>query len=239
MLNTRGRACKCLVALVLGLVAVGATEARADLYYFHGITNNDTTGTDVAIGEAQLSVDVTPYAGGLVLFTFINAVGGAPSSITDVYFDDGTLLGLSYLIDADESGPADPYTGSPGVDFTRATLSDDVAPSNLPGGETMSPPFVRTALFAADSDGGPGGTTAHGVNPGERLGVVFALQSFGTFDDVIDELASGELRIGIHVQGFANGYSESFVNNPVPVPAAVLLGMLGLGAAGLKLRRFA
>jgi hypothetical protein len=30
-----------------------------------------------------------------------------------------------------------------------------------------------------------------------------------------------------------------YVGNPVPVPAAVLLGMLGLGAAGLKLRKLA
>lgn len=31
---------------------------------------------------------------------------------------------------------------------------------------------------------------------------------------------------------------DDFTFNPVPVPAAVLLGMLGLGVAGLKLRKF-
>jgi len=31
---------------------------------------------------------------------------------------------------------------------------------------------------------------------------------------------------------------DDFTFNPVPIPAAVLLGMLGLGVAGLKLRKF-
>jgi len=47
----------------------------------------------------------------------------------------------------------------------------------------------------------------------------------------------GSLRIGIHVQGFDGEGSESFVNTPVP--GAVLLGLLGLGAGWLKLRKSA
>jgi len=34
-------------------------------------------------------------------------------------------------------------------------------------------------------------------------------------------------------------YSDDFHVSLVPVPAAVILGMLGLGAAGWKLRKFA
>ncbi len=53
--------------------------------------------------------------------------------------------------------------------------------------------------------------------------------------------------IGFRIQGNHMGgldgtypsYSDDFHTSVVPVPGAVLLGFLGLGAAGLKLRRFA
>jgi hypothetical protein len=69
------------------------------------------------------------------------------------------------------------------------------------------------------------------VNPGETVSIFFLLQSGGSFADVIRELYSREIRIGLHVQGFGNGGSESFVNDlaPVPVPAAAWLLLSGLG----------
>ena len=84
-----------------------------------------------------------------------------------------------------------------------------------------------------------------GVDPGEELEILFWLQDDLIFDDVLDDLATGALRIGIHARGFASGGGESFVNEipidpaMVPLPGAVLLGMLGLGVAGVKLRRCA
>ena len=44
------------------------------------------------------------------------------------------------------------------------------------------------------------------------LGVVFALDQGRTFHDLIGELNNGTVRVGIHVQGFTGGGSESFVN---------------------------
>jgi len=52
---------------------------------------------------------------------------------------------------------------------------------------------------------------------------------------VLGELADGTLRIGIHVQGFATGGSESFVNVPLPEPAT--FGLLALGAVALVAAR--
>ena len=63
-----------------------------------------------------------------------------------------------------------------------------------------------------------------GVNPGESLGILFDLQPGSAFGDVLAQLVSGELRIGIHVQGFASGGSESMVNVPEP-GTGVLLGL--------------
>jgi hypothetical protein len=204
------------------ILLLQATAASATTLSFDCITDN--IAGDCAIGEAQLSVTVTSPMAGKVLFTFANA-GPAASSITDVYFDDGSLLGIAGLIDADDNALG-PF-GDAGVDY-----SQDASPPNLPGGNNASPPFQVTAGFLADSDPS---AQPNGVNPGEWLGIVFDLQTGQNLADVVQELTDGTLRIGIHVQGFATEGSESFVNEPVPEAGPGAL--LGLGLAGLAVAR--
>ena len=56
-----------------------------------------------------------------------------------------------------------------------------------------------------------------------------------TLADVLDELASGELRIGIHVIAFASGGSESFINVPEPGATTLLaVALAGLAAAARR-----
>ncbi|MEW6252471.1 MAG: hypothetical protein AB1716_17675 [Planctomycetota bacterium] len=206
-----------------------ATLSAGPIYSFDCITNNRLE--DAAIGEAQLFMDV--YEAGLdqVGFRFFNT-GPAASSITGVYFDDGALLGIAYI------------TNGQGVDFAQWA-----SPPNLPGGHELTPPFVTTAGFLADSNPP---VQLNGVNPGEQLWIVFDLKerpSGGRYSwtDVLwglnhpldEELG---VRVGIKVQGFDSGGSESFVNNldnPIPAPAAVGLAGLGITLAGWMRRRLA
>jgi hypothetical protein len=198
------------LALVVLLPFV-ASNAWAASYGFGCISGN--IAGDCAIGEAQLLVDVTDAGGGQVLFTFSNS-GPEDSSITDVYFDDGTLLGIASIVNT---------VGT--VEF-----SQNATPEELPAANNASPPFVTTAGFSADS---VEPVQPLGVNPGETLGIVFDLIGGQTFADTLGELAAGTLRIGIHVQGYYSGGSESFVN--VPEPSTALL--ISIGLVGLAARR--
>ena len=206
----------CLV--VVGLFIVCAPTSHAALYEFYNITHNDLG--DAAIGEAQLTVDVTGLAGHQVQFEFHNA-GPEASSITGVYFDDGDEPILSDLAS---------IVGGPGVAFHEGG-------SVLPGGHSLSPQFVVTAGLQARSDPP---VQPNGVNPGEWLRLSLDLQAGTDWGDVLERLNTADLRLGIHVQGFEDEGSESFINKrpPVaPLPGAVVLAGLGLAISGGALRR--
>jgi hypothetical protein len=199
-----------------------ATSSFANSYGFTQITANG----GAAGVAAQLSVGVTNAGGGQVSFTFHN-VGSLASSITDVYFDDGTLLGIASI------------NSTAGVSF-----NDPANPQSLPGGNSVNPPFVTTQDFSADSDppAQPNGVNAT-TDDLETLTIIFNLINEKTYDDTIAALFDGTLRIGLHVQGYSNGASEGFINTPpdgsvVQVPdggsTIAMLGFALLGAGALR-----
>jgi hypothetical protein len=229
------------ILLVAFLAIPGAAFANLTLH-FTGVTGNNEA--NVTTGQAQLSVTVEDIGSGKVLFTFANSGDGA-CSITDVYFEDGTLLHIADIVNAE------------GVSFSQGA-----SPGNLPGSNGLTVPFTATAEFAADSDPA---VQPNGVNPEEQLGIEFELKTVGdnqlAYRDVIGALLLGltdpdddhALRIGIRVQGFAGGGSESFINRQddrdilddildppvVPAPGAAALGFVGLGLVGWVKRRIA
>ena len=230
--------------MACGLLTAASSYANAVTYSFINITGNSAT--DAAAGQSQLSVDVTALDGTnnalstQALFTF-NNVGPDAMSITDVYFDDGTLLGIAALYDSDDELVLGGGFGDAGVDFSQGA-----SPGNLPGANNAPlAPFATTAGFSADSDPP---AQPNGVNPGESFGILFNLLPNQNLGSIYNALlnpcfqgdCTGDLRIGIHVQGFAGGGSESFVNigtpleipPQIPLPAALPLFLSALGAAG-------
>lgn len=213
------------VGLVAACLTQVALPARAALvsYGFQCISTG--VASACATGKSQFVLDVSegataPSGNSSALFVFRN-VGLQMSSITDVYFDDGTLLAIAAVQNGD------------GVDF-----SQDASPSNLPGGNSLSVPFQATAGFSADSNPP---TQANGANPGEQVGVLFELVEGKTFSDLIlalnggtrDDKGAPAVRVGLHAQGFSDGESAAFVNTTAPVSVVPLPASAGLLFAGL------
>lgn len=211
------------------LTALCTSAAYADtvlltLTFDHIVEDGDGAAqlANGATGEAQLFVDVVDIGvANQVLFVARNA-GPALSFIDGIYFDDGTLLGISEI-----------QNGS-GVLFSAGASPDD-----LPGGGLVG--FETTAGFLADRDK----SAANGVDSGEQLGILFDLIHGQTAQSIVNALyldpaTTGSLRVGLKVQGFSLGGgqdSESFVSNPppvIPLPAAVWSGMALFGLIGAR-----
>lgn len=191
--------------LVLTLL-LAVKPAQADLgdefwLHFASCANNDPG--NVAIGLEQMWIKLTDL-GTSVQFTFYN-VGSGQSSMTQIYFADGLLF---------DGDPTITDSGA-GVDFEEGGTH-----GGLPSGNTCDPAFEdddTTAIFYSAEPSPP--VFANGVNngppppDGEWVTITFVLQDLVDFDDVIEQLGTNALRIGIHVQGYADGGSESFATN--------------------------
>jgi hypothetical protein len=206
---------------------------------FGGITENDTTGGNKSTGESQLQVDILDGGG---IFRVVNHtvsfviknIGTNQSTVTDIFFmDQRGLLESILLIDDSQ----------PGVDYTHPSNQN-----NLPGGAAVG--FFANDGFSAMPTPPP---SQNGIDPGESVTIVFAFaniflrdddgdgedeEHFTTFDSIIESLQDGSFQIGMRVQNFVDGGSESFLNIvPVPLPVPMFAGLAGLGLIGTRRSR--
>jgi len=194
------------VAGVAALSAISAAPASA--INFNNITDGDTVG-DAYANSFGFTVE---NQGGLAVFNIFNFgnPGASDMFIAGVFFDDNGTLSSSSL----------PWTNVNNIGQVGFTGG----PSNaqLPqGGKNF------TTDYAFFSDNGEGNALA--VQTDEKLGLAFA----ASYNNVLAALSSGDLKIGLHVQGLPNGASDSYIssnsgnteNTPEP------LTMLAAGAA--------
>lgn len=165
--------------------------------------------------SAQLSMDVT-QVGNNVDFKIINAAGGVSAFVGHIYFD---FLNTNLFTSLTQTG----QLGT--VSFT----GDASSSQNFPEGNNIA--------FTTDADADRNGGASNGINIGEYLILSAVLSSSA---DVVDLLNTGGLRVGLHMQGYASGGSDSYVSgtpSAVPVPAAAWLFASGLGFFGIARRR--
>lgn len=206
------------LAATLALGLAGAAQAQN--YSFSCVSQ--TSVANCTTGESQLGLTFTAGLG-FVEFLFTNA-GPLASSITDIYWD-----WMDDVQRLSEEGAV--ITASNGV-----TYNWGASPGNLPSGASLTPDF--SAELAADSDAP---AQHNGVNPTETVSFRFLT---GLNDTTGADLFSGLLRVGVHVQGFGDGGSESFVTggttpiaSPAPEPESYAMMLAGLGIVGAFARR--
>jgi hypothetical protein len=214
-----------LCCALLWLVCSPALSLANFTVGFRNITNNGPNNVDVA---SQLATLVRNPSTDTISFRFTNT-GPVNSIIGDIYFEyKGLFAGSPTLTDSDGSG-------------TDVSFAINAGPGNLPGGNSLSPPF-QEILNLTRTSGQEG--IARGINNYNNVGseewleATFTLASGVTYAQVIRSMNDNSFRIGLHVQSIGeNRKSDSFVTdlstaNVVPVPPALLLLLTACPALG-------
>jgi hypothetical protein len=196
-----------VTVLSLALFSVSAGRcAGSTSFYFDCITDNNPVSAATA---PQFTGTLALYSSNYVQFTINNASGGATSSITGIYFDDEAHHLSSVTI----------------INGSGVRYSSGANPTNLPGASNANPAFATS--YGADSSSP---YISNGINPGEYISFRFK----GDYNTVLQDMTANHLRLGIYVQGFSGGYTESFVSTmapppeKAPAPRSFVLALIGL-----------
>jgi len=205
-------------ALALALGGTSPAFAGSVELSFFRVTSSGAP--DIA-GQIRLTVSDVSGQPGKVDLTVRNVVGTA-SSVTQVYFADGALLGSSTILQQ-------------GTVFIAGS-------GNLPGSASLDPYFTSTRSFRTGvgvmSDDSTAGNPAGLDRASDAVTFRFTLLSGATTQDVLNALGTattpyGSLRVGVVAHSIAGSTrSDSFVNSPliVPLPPAAWAGVVGLAA---------
>jgi len=185
--------------------AVEDLSSQLSLTVYDATEANSTFGLTLSLNE--------------VLFAYRNAVGIA-SSISEIYIDDGTVV--SFLSVHNSLGGFTDFGGGVAA-----------SPANLPGGGTLTPPFVATNAFSSDAQGHP----SKGVDTAADIfGVSYG--TTGGLAGIQAALDDGTLRVGLHIRSIgADEESDAYVNHKVPEPGNLFLTGMGLLLVGVFARR--
>lgn len=235
-----------LVAITL-LLGTGMTRAGFDATSFtfdQQVSTTSNNGSAYTVTIFDYDANNNALASNQVRARFAVANGGV-GQISNVYTQDGTYF---------DALSASNLTASSGVSFAVGAT-----PSNLPGGNSVSPNFVATQNLSASDTGN--NSTAIGAN--EWLDITFTLINNNTYSSIIGAITGDQpnsngdfLRFGIQVQNAVGGNSAEYINgktgtvlpppsdqNPVPAPPTAILALLGLpgfaAAAWARRRKFA
>ena len=209
--------------LLLALFAFGnASAITLDPITLNFVCITDNNASNCELGEAKFSVEASANGDGTD-FKFSNAV--IPRSqnpgISEIYFDSSLLVG----IDSSDNTATSEVLLIEGslVDFTLDSLSQ----GNLPGGK----PIGFSTAFGTEAVS----SQANTIQEGQLMTISILTLLFSDFTNALAD----DFRIGLHVRGYDNGGSESFVTpmSPVPVPAAFwLFGTALIGFIGISRR---
>jgi hypothetical protein len=224
------------VWMMIGAGALAtASGASADVVRTLGFTRITANAAENIASQLTVEVRAAALNSTYADFTFRNLIG-VGSEVTEIYFDDGSLFGISTV-----------SQGNTAMGTTPTFHTGGVNPGNLPGSSGLATPFVTSAGFAVDSDvSGP--SPDDGLDEAaDWLTIRFDLLPGKTFQDTLSALdlplphtlsPDNWLRIGMHVRSIgSNAQSDGFVNTVtvIPLPPAAWAGLGSLACvAGLS-----